>query len=266
MTAPFTGGIKLIALSMLVMPTLSFAAPTLQLPETEDRSDWNSAAQLAGFKLVKTDKADARLIGTEDGWRLLVTDEAGTIQEVDVQQPTSDEQREELVWLAKNLLTPVEFSGKTPADAEIHRTPDAVGWLGLGGIVGEPFGGSTKAYLPNPKHSFEAAAGAAWAGGWGGHAGYLYRPSQLASPGSSALYWHIGAGVAMSDRLKDGKNKKGKQRETTSAVRVPIGLDLDLRAQPIEVFVDGAIRLSVDGELGASAAFSGGIRYFFGPK
>ncbi len=90
------------------------ATPTavLTLPPGERASDWSEAATLGGFRL-STDTSGTRVLVTVNagGWRLHVVDASGVTHEATVVPPRSPEEREDLIWLARSLLTPVSAVG-----------------------------------------------------------------------------------------------------------------------------------------------------------
>ena len=260
--------------SSLALTGSAFASPTLALPPSEDAEDWSAAASLSGFELVSGQRADARLVSSPHGqWRLIVRDEGGSVQELAVDPPSNDAEREEIAWIARNLLAPVEVTlestGAKSGPVATKSRPEAS--FGAGGIIGAPWGASAKLYLPDRTHSLEVAVGANLDGQWSGHGGYLLRPSAITSSSAVDLFWHVGAGIALQNQATGVKNDKSKGKNSeqgepnpmVSGLRVPVGLDLALTARPVEVFADVAPLIWMDEGTRLQIGLSGGVRYFF---
>jgi len=116
--ATLTGVRRLLT---LVLVSLALAAgaedaraagrPELVVPASEDPTAWTEAASLGGFELG-TRSGTPRVDITVDaaGWHVKATDAAGRVREATVPAPKDSQGREDIVWLARSLLTPASSS------------------------------------------------------------------------------------------------------------------------------------------------------------
>lgn len=98
----------------LCFPRSALAVPFL-LPEGEPSSHWQAALAIGGGvalephapRVTGSPWVELQRTAQPDRWRLRVRDHQGTLHELEVPQPVSEGQREELVVLAASLLHPV---------------------------------------------------------------------------------------------------------------------------------------------------------------
>ena len=85
--------------------------PELVLPATEDPANWADAVGLGGFD-IGSRAVVPRVDVTVDavGWHLKATDAAGHVRDATVPPPKDAQGREDMVWLARSLLTPASSS------------------------------------------------------------------------------------------------------------------------------------------------------------
>lgn len=109
-----SASLALALLFALALGRAAWGAPSavLSLPPGEPASEWTEAASLGGFRLGLESTGD-RVQITVDGarWRIHVVDADGVVHDVVVTAPGSSQAREDLVWLARSLLTPVAHGG-----------------------------------------------------------------------------------------------------------------------------------------------------------
>jgi hypothetical protein len=102
---------------ILLLPYLAAAAVPVALPPTESPRDWAPILALGGMELARAGTVPTvRLEVTPKGWRIVVHDDAGGVLALDVAAPRSNDEREDVVWLAKSLLHPAR-SGLAQAPA-----------------------------------------------------------------------------------------------------------------------------------------------------
>jgi hypothetical protein len=127
--------------------------------------------------------------------------------------------------------------------------------LGGGLMLGYPSGLSGKAYL-SEQHAIDAQL-ASWGFGFNvvyAHASWLYQPLELFSNDLFSMPLHVGAGpmvVAGAGFASLG-------------VRVPVGIDINLRDLPVQIFADVALAANV--VPGVRLGWGGGgvgARYYF---
>ncbi len=117
-----------ILLALLARPAQAAPAMTMTLPVGTALGAWAEAAALGGFRLG-ADAAGPHVAITADaaGWHLHAVDAAGVTRDAVVAAPGSSQDREDLVWLARSLLTPVGQGGwgavSAPADPVATATP-----------------------------------------------------------------------------------------------------------------------------------------------
>lgn len=149
--------------------------------------------------------------------------------------------------------------GQQASATEIGDRP-----FGLGVILGDPSGLSAKYYLGGRSTALDFALAFDTYGPTDGwmyfHGSYLIHPSVLGRGDGVEFPWHVGIGAfAMSGRfgndVVDDLDFVG--------LRVPLGVDADLEAIPLQFFADLALRVSIIP--GTDIDFDAGIgaRYYF---
>lgn len=139
--------------------------------------------------------------------------------------------------------------------------------LGLGVMLGHPTGITGKYYLGGRTNAVDlAVASAPWGWRQGGgvyaHGVYLWHPSVLVSESDFEIPWHVGIGpVFWSGYWGPFDGPHGG--EGAVGVRVPVGLDLDLRTAPVQIFLDVALNFYVIPATFADVGGAIGARYYF---
>lgn len=149
--------------------------------------------------------------------------------------------------------------------AEVMRGVDK-GTIGVGLIVGEPFGVSAKLYLKDDQ-AVQGAAGFAFIGGGiHVHADYVFHPYILQTRDSFVLTTYVGPGARAIQYRASG----GTRGDSSVAlgVRAVGGLLFDFKV-PLDAFVEVAGVLEYElgngdeGGLGAALNVGAGVRYYF---
>lgn len=148
--------------------------------------------------------------------------------------------------------------------------------FGAGLLVGNPTGLSGKYYLSDPSHAVDfALATTTWgptSRGAYAHATYLFHPSTLASEPGFTLPWHVGVGGFVGwatfddwDRWYWNDRYWGDRYDSGSYIgaRGVVGLDLNLRAAPVQFFADGAVNLLLAPGVWTDVTVTAGARYYF---
>lgn len=139
--------------------------------------------------------------------------------------------------------------------------------FGLGIQVGEPSGLTGKLYLGGRRNAIDFTVGAT----------YYDRDDRFADHfyAQVAYHWHIteltsGSGVAIPFRVGvGGFVTSGYYRWSNDAydavlgARVPVGLDFDLEAAPVQFFIELGFQLTVLPPLRVGGDGAMGIRYYF---
>lgn len=100
---------------------LASAVP-VELPAEVDLSGWSGAAELAGVELSRAPAGPHARVQVVDGrWRVTVVDRDGRVHVLVVDEPTSEEAREDLLATVKSLAEPV--SGRPVGRALVVPAP-----------------------------------------------------------------------------------------------------------------------------------------------
>lgn len=147
-----------------------------------------------------------------------------------------------------------------------HAVPgDGEDMVGLGVLLGDPTALNGKVYFSEQQALDVAAAYADQpVGPWHSylHAVYLLHPSTLITGDVADLTWHVGAGaVAVSD--EPDAWPAWSNDELGVGVRVPVGLDLNLREVPLQFTVELAANTFLFPNLGVDVGPAFAARYFF---
>jgi hypothetical protein len=136
--------------------------------------------------------------------------------------------------------------------------------FGLGVMAGYPSGISGKVYLDGQHGVDFAVASTPWRGGYV-HATYLWHPSILATGSVADLGWHVGVGGFAWDSFGyDGRGPWwSRDGDLTVGVRVPIGLDVNLKDPRFQFFGDVALSAPIVPGLYAGIDGAIGARYYF---
>jgi hypothetical protein len=79
----------------------------VELPPGEDELAWEGALAMGGLAVGTPVGVEwVRLRSVDDAWLLQVQDRSGGVHEVTVAPPTSEQEREDIVWLVVSLLHP----------------------------------------------------------------------------------------------------------------------------------------------------------------
>jgi hypothetical protein len=125
--------------------------------------------------------------------------------------------------------------------------------FGVGAILGEPIGGSFKAWVTD---STAIDAGIAYASydddGWQLHADYLFHQFDWLSAGSGRLpvYYGVGARLKFAD-------------DTHVGIRAPIGISYMLDNAPVDIFVEVAPIMDFTPNWRVEWSGAIGARYWF---
>ena len=146
-----------------------------------------------------------------------------------------------------------------------HATEVGSRPFGLGVVLGDPTGLSAKYYLGGPTNAidfalaFDTYSDNGNTDGWMYfHATYLIHPSVLAKPQGFEMPWHVGVGgYVMSDEFQSSNDRDAL------GVRVPIGLDFNLDAIPLQFFGDIALRVNLLPATGIDFDLGIGARFYF---
>jgi hypothetical protein len=131
--------------------------------------------------------------------------------------------------------------------------------FGLGIVLGDPSGLSAKLYLGGTTNavdfalSFDTYGNRFTQDSVYFHATYLWHPSVVAEGNGVVLPWHVGVGGFI------GTNPFYE----TLGVRVPVGLDANLTAVPVQIFGDVGLRVGVIPDTYLDFDVGLGARYYF---
>lgn len=93
----------------------ALAETPLLLPPTEPASNWEVAARMAGFSLVTTPVPGVvRVVIDGDSWEIRTRDPNGVERKVRVDAPTTPGEREDLLWVAASLASPMDSATLRP--------------------------------------------------------------------------------------------------------------------------------------------------------
>lgn len=107
-------------LTALVVAVLLSGVTPVELPPTEDPADWEAALAMGGLVAGQAvGGAWVRVEAADDCWTLEVMDRGGALHEVRVRAPASEQEREDIVWLAVSLLHPAGVEGASPAASPV---------------------------------------------------------------------------------------------------------------------------------------------------
>lgn len=159
------------------------------------------------------------------------------------------------------VLTLLVLTALNPASA----TEVGSRQFGLGVILGDPTGLSAKLYLGGPTNAVDFALAFDTYSDNGNtngdmyfHATYLIHPSVLAKPDGFEMPWHVGVGgYVMSDEFQNSNDRD------SLGVRVPVGLDFNLDAIPLQFFGDIALRVNLFADTYIDFDLGIGARYYF---
>jgi hypothetical protein len=113
--------------TLLLMAVLLTGLTPVELPSSEDPADWEAALEMAGLTAGPPASGPwVRLRLADAGWLLQVRDRDGALHEVQVDAPTSSEQREDLLWLAVSLLHPSKTAPPPEPKPEVRRSPPPI--------------------------------------------------------------------------------------------------------------------------------------------
>ena len=99
----------------LTLLALAEAAVPLEIPAGEDPLLWQEPAALAGLELGPAGEGPWVRIEGGASWTLVVEDRSGALRRLDVEPADEASEREELVFLASSLLTPLPRVEPAPA-------------------------------------------------------------------------------------------------------------------------------------------------------
>ena len=111
-------------MALLAVLVLAGSTP-VELPTTEDPADWEAALAMGGLVVGPVaGEAWVRLEPAADLWLLRVQDRGGALHEVRVAPPATEQEREDIVWLAVSLLHPSGVDGPEATPAPRARVPE----------------------------------------------------------------------------------------------------------------------------------------------
>src|SRR4051794_23467741 len=91
----------------LVVARAQCAVP-VQLPAQEKPADWQQALSLAGLAPgAPGDGAWVEVVAGPTQWTVRVRDTRGVVHEAPIPPPVSEQDREDLAWLAASLVLPM---------------------------------------------------------------------------------------------------------------------------------------------------------------
>ena len=158
----------------------------------------------------------------------------------------------------------VVFLAVIPSVARAGGTEIGARPFGLGVILGDPTGLSAKLYLGGPKNAVDMALAFDTIGnhdGWAYlHATYLWHPSILAQGSGVEVPWHVGVGGFI---VTDTGNDNTNDDDYALGVRVPIGVDVNLSAAPVQFFGDVGLHVEILPSTDIDLDLGIGARYYF---
>ena len=116
---------RLLVLSFLLGIASAEAAVPVVLPPTETPADWSSALAVGDLVLAPAGAgASVTIVVGKDSWILRVRDQRGNVQELNVLPPATSQDREDMLWLATDLLKQAgAFLAPTPVAAPAAPAP-----------------------------------------------------------------------------------------------------------------------------------------------
>jgi hypothetical protein len=131
-----------------------------------------------------------------------------------------------------------------PADVAAQPSfANRAGAVGLGVNIGNRVTGVTFKFWASPRVALAAAAGGGSDGNdLRGHLTLTFSPAQWASPdGQYLLPIYLGIGGVIAHTFPSGAIPSG----TTAGFRVPVGMSVLVRANPVELFFEVAPELTI---------------------
>ena len=164
--------------------------------------------------------------------------------------------------------TPIAASGGVPSGepSSLQTFSNRPGWFGVGVNIGNFVTGVTAKLWASPKVAVQAAAG----GGANGndlrmHADLTFSPVQWASPdGQYLLPLYAGVGGIVGHTFASGASPSS----TEAGFRLPAGMSVLVRGNPVELFLEVAPELAIrstsglQGRYTVSADGAIGFRYY----
>ena len=139
--------------------------------------------------------------------------------------------------------------------------------LGAGVTLGSPTGVTGKFYFAGPDHALDFGVATEFLG-FGDdratiYATYLFQPGVLFAPGPVSIPWHIGAGAQLwtSDLDQDIDPDFGD--DAAFGIRIPVGLDANLKNLPLQVTGDVAPVIPIIPSVEVGFELSLAVRYYF---
>ena len=116
---------RLLVLSFLLGSASAEAAVPVVLPPTETPAEWASALAVGDLVLAPAGAgASVTIVVGKDSWILRVKDQRGNVQELNVLPPATSQDREDMLWLATDLLKQAgAFLAPTPVAAPPPPVP-----------------------------------------------------------------------------------------------------------------------------------------------
>lgn len=121
------GAARTLGLLILGALQVAWAGVPLSLPPGERQSDWQTAAEMAGFTLgppVTGGAAGVVLVGGTSSWEIRVREPGGVERRVPVPAPHDAREREDLLWVAASLAAPLRAAAlKVPSQGGAPTAP-----------------------------------------------------------------------------------------------------------------------------------------------
>lgn len=169
---------------------------------------------------------------------------------------------------APAVIPPAQASAPSELDNYLNtRLPNSSGRLGLGLNVGNLLTGVTAKLWAAPNVAFQAAVGEGAEGNdLRTHLDLLFCPGTWTSPdGKYVLPFYVGIGGALGHNFASGLSLS----YTEGGFRVPLGMSVMVRGNPIELFFEVAPEFTVRsnatlaGKYGVYTDGAIGARYYF---
>jgi hypothetical protein len=166
------------------------------------------------------------------------------------------------------LFARAEETARQEADASAQE--QVRNGLGVGIIVGEPTGISTKKWITD-KAAIDAVAAWSFADfdSFQIHVDYLLHNYDLIKtkdlPGSFAVYYGVGGRIKLKGS-NEGKGKGSNDEDARFGVRIPLGISYVFKESPVELFSEVVPILDVVPETKFGLSLGLGARYYFNLK
>ena len=218
----------MIACLALLAALAAPESPTFRVPTSQSGSGWESVAHVAGLELVTDGPADVILQKKNGGWWLVVIDRQGARHEVAVREPDDREAREEIAWIARNLVEPIVGPERPPV--AVQPRPMAAGldagrnprWS-AGFVVGAPTGVTVRVQLGlQGPWSLEGRVGGPEPDELWNQVALVASPARSSQDRAADLRLRLGIGATVAISSTSPSTRRGQR--PWLAVHAPMGL------------------------------------------